>query len=435
MKTRTINVDALGRIEGEAGLMLRARDGVLSDVRLTVFEPPRFFEALLRGRSYAEAPDIVARICGICPVAHQITACRAIENAFGVTIDSAVRMLRRLLYLGEWIESHALHVYLLHTPDFLGLPDAIAVARDHADVVARGLRVKKLGNALLTAVGGREIHPINLRVGGLYSAPAVESLRALVAELEWGRDASIETVRFVSGLEFPDFEPGVELVAVQNPGEYAIDEGRVVSSAGLSVDPREYEHRFTEIHLPHSTALHSVGPEDGVYAVGPLARYNLNRVWLSPVATEAARTAGIADGCRNPFKSIIVRAVELVQACDEALALIRDYERPASAAATVEPCAATGSAVTEAPRGLLFHRYRLDSKGRIADANIVPPTAQNQTIMERDLWQLLSTRMDLSTAALTTLCEQAIRNYDPCISCATHFLRLRVERGAADSAD
>ncbi len=431
MTVRTINVEALGRIEGEAGLTLRLREGVISDVRLNVFEPPRFFEALLRGRGYAEAPDIVARICGICPVAHQITACRAIENAFGITIDPAVRALRRLLYLGEWIESHALHVYLLHTPDFLGLPDAIAVARDHGEVVARGLRIKKLGNALMTAVGGREIHPINLRVGGVYCAPGPETLRALAAELEWARDASIDTVRFVSALEFPDFEPAVELVAVQSPGEYAIDQGRIVSSGGLSIDAREYEHGFTEIHIAHSHALHSVGPEGGAYLVGPLARYNLNRVWLSSAAIDAARAAGIGEGCRNPFKSIIVRSVELVHACDEALALVKEYAPPASPAAPVKAIAGTGSAVTEAPRGLLFHRYRMDAKGRITAANIVPPTAQNQAVMERDLRELASTRMDLPAAALTSLCERAIRNYDPCISCATHFLRLGIESGGS----
>ena len=429
MKTRTISVEALGRIEGEAGLVLRMREGAIPDVRLNVFEPPRFFEALLRGRTHAEAPDIVARICGICPVAHQVTACRAIENAFGVTIDPSVRILRRLLYLGEWIASHALHVYLLHAPDFLRVPDAIAIARDNPDIVSRGLRVKKLGNALLTTVGGREIHPINLRVGGVYSAPAAESLRALAGELEWARDASIETVRFVSGLEFPEFEPAVELVAVQNPGEYAIDQGQIVSSGGLAIDAREYEHIFTEIHIAHSHALHSVGPDQAPYSVGPLARYNLNRVWLSQAAAASAREAGIADGCRNPFKSIIVRAVELVHACDDALALVGRYEPPAAPAVSVEPAAATGSAVTEAPRGLLFHRYRLDGKGRITAANIVPPTAQNQAVMERDVRQLVSTRMDLPTPALTALCEQAIRNYDPCISCATHFLRLTVESG------
>ncbi len=429
MTTRTINVEALGRIEGEAGLVIRMREGAIADVRLNVFEPPRFFEALLRGRTYAEVPDIVARICGICPVAHQVTACRAIEHALGVEIDPAVRILRRLLYLGEWIESHALHVYLLHAPDFLGLPDAIAAARDHGELVGRGLRVKKLGNTLVAAIGGREIHPINLRVGGVYSAPAAPALRALAGEIEWARDASIETVRFVAGLAFPDFEPDVDLVAVRNPGEYAIDEGGVASSGGLAIDAREYEHRFTEIHLAHSNALHSVGPDESPYAVGPLARLSINRAWLSPAAADAARAAGIGDGCRNPFKSIIVRAVEIVHACDDALALIGQYQAPAAPAAPVEPAAGSGAAVTEAPRGLLFHRYRLDGKGRITDAKIVPPTAQNQAVMERDLRQVAGAHLDLATPALTALCEQAIRNYDPCISCATHFLRLRIEGG------
>lgn len=432
MMTRTIKVDALGRIEGEAGLTLRVRDGAVSDVRLNVFEPPRFFEAFLRGRACTEVPDIVARICGICPVAHQITACRAIESAMGVTIDPAVQALRRLLYLGEWIESHALHVYLLHIPDFLGVPDAIALARDHQEVVTRGLRIKKIGNALMTAIGGREIHPINVRVGGLYRAPDAARIQALAGDLEWARDASVETVRLVAALQFPDFEPDSEFVAVQKPGEYAIDEGRIVSSGGLSLDARGYEQAFTEIHLAHANALHSVGPEGGPYEVGPLARFNLNREWLSPIALDAATAAGIGDGCRNPFKSIIVRAVELVHACDQSLALVRRYEPPAAPAVAAEPRATGGAFVTEAPRGMLFHRYRIDSKGRVTAAKIVPPTAQNQGIMERNLRQLVSTRMNLSTAEITSLCEHAIRNYDPCISCATHFLRLRIEEDGVD---
>jgi coenzyme F420-reducing hydrogenase alpha subunit len=428
MNTRSIAVEMLGRIEGEAGLTVRTRDGVVSDVRLNVFEPPRFFEAFLRGRTWAEVPDIVARICGICPVAHQVTACCAIENAFGVTVDPAVRLLRRLLYLGEWIESHALHVFLLHAPDFLGHPDAIALASKQPELAARGLRIKKVGNAIITAVGGREIHPINLRVGGVYAAPDPARLRPLVSELEWARQAAAATATLVAALEFPDFEPGADFVALQEPGEYPLDHGHIVSSAGLSIEARDFEHYFKEIHLAHANALHSVGPEGGPYSVGPLARYNLNREWLTPAAAEAARAAGVWDGCRNPFKSIIVRVIELVQACDAAVSLIGRYERPVSPAVAFEPRASTGSAVTEAPRGLLFHRYRFDGKGRVAQANIVPPSAQNQTLMERDIRQLVTGRTDRPTSELTALCERAVRNYDPCISCATHFLRVHIER-------
>jgi coenzyme F420-reducing hydrogenase alpha subunit len=426
---RTIKVDYLARVEGEGGLVIRVRDGRVVETRLRIFEPPRFFEAFLRGRAFSEAPDVTARICGICPVAYQMSAVHAMEAALGVQVDGPLRALRRLLYCGEWIESHTLHVYMLHAPDFLGYPDAIRMAADHRDAVRRGLALKKVGNEVVALLGGREVHPINVRVGGFYRVPTRAELRPLAERLARARDAARETVRWVAGFEFPDFEHDYEFVALVHPDEYPFNEGRITSSRGLDVPAADWDLHFVEEQVPHSNALHARLRARGAYLCGPLARYALNAARLSPLAREAAREAGLGDVCRNPFRSIVVRAVEVLWACDEALRIIESYEPPPAPAVPVVPRAAVGHAATEAPRGLLYHRYRLDGAGTIVDAKIVPPTSQNQRTIEEELARFVPPRLALDHDALTWQCEQAVRNHDPCISCATHFLTVRVEEG------
>ncbi len=428
MSHKTIKVDYLARVEGEGSLYVKISGDKVTDVKLKIFEPPRFFEALLRGRMYSEAPDITARICGICPVAYQMSAVHAMENAFGVVVDGQLRSLRRLLYCGEWIESHTLHIYMLHAPDFLGYPDAMHMAQDYPDIVKRGLQMKKAGNAIIAFLGGREVHPINVRVGGFYKVPSKQELARLAEQLKWGRDAALETVRWTAQFPFPDFEQNYEFVALRHPAEYPFNEGRIVSSKGLDIAAQEYDDYFVEEHVSYSNALHSVLKDGGAYFVGPLARYNLNFDQLSPLAQEAARTAGLGPTCRNPFKSIIVRSVEVLYAFDEALRIIEAYEMPGQPAIELHPRALAGYAITEAPRGILYHRYRLNNKGLILDAKIVPPTSQNQKTIENDLRYYVAQAINLPEEQLTWQCEQGIRNYDPCISCATHFLKLHIER-------
>ncbi|MEW5702590.1 MAG: Ni/Fe hydrogenase subunit alpha [Candidatus Zixiibacteriota bacterium] len=428
MSGRTIKVDYLSRVEGEGSLFVRIKDEQVVDAQFKIFEPPRFFEAFLRGRHFTEAPDITARICGICPVAYQMSAVHAMEDACGVKVEGPLRELRRLLYCGEWIESHVLHISMLHAPDFLGYPDAIRMAADHPEAVQRALTLKKIGNEIVTVLGGREIHPINVKVGGFHRAPRARELAPLSERLKWGLDAALETVRWTAALEIPDFSGDYEFVALRHSDEYPFNEGKLVSDRGLDIPSREYDHHFVEEHVERTHALHSIRMGGGAYMVGPLARYALNFDRLSPVAQEAARAAGLGPICRNPFRSIIVRAVETVYACDEALRIIGDYEPPPSPAIAVPPRAGTGYACTEAPRGMLYHRYRIDGSGIIRDAKIVPPTAQNQKQIEDDLRRLVQGRLELPQDQLTRQCEQAIRNYDPCISCATHFLRLTIER-------
>jgi coenzyme F420-reducing hydrogenase alpha subunit len=428
-RTRTIRTDYLARVEGEGAMLVKLRDGTVTDVKLRIYEPPRFFEAFLRGRAYSEAPDITARICGICPVAYQMSSCLAMESLAGVEVDGQLRALRRLLYCGEWIESHTLHIFMLHAPDFLGVSSAVELAQVDRGLVETALRLKKIGNDVMRVVGGREVHPINVRVGGWYSTPTRRRLESLVPDLEWAKGAALETVRIVSGFDFPELEHDYELVALSDGDRYPIDRGdRLISSKGLDIPVDEFLDHVIEEHVEHSNALHATLRGRGPYLVGPLARYALHHGLLSADARAAADAAGLEPIVLNPFRSIVVRAVELVHACDEALALIAAYDPPPAPALEVAPPAGTGHGATEAPRGVLYHRYRLDDEGTILDAKIVPPTSQNQKTIERDLFAFASTHADLSDEELRHRCEQAIRNYDPCISCATHFLTLDVER-------
>jgi coenzyme F420-reducing hydrogenase alpha subunit len=428
-RTTTIRTDALARVEGEGAMHVRVRDGAVEDVKLEIYEPPRFFEALLRGRPLADAPDITSRICGICPIAYQMSACAAIEDALGIEVPDPVRALRRLIYCGEWLESHGLHVFMLHAPDFLGYAGAIEMARDgHAELVERGLAIKKSGNNLMRVVGGRAVHPINLRVGGFYRAPTAAELAPVRDSLERSREALVETVRWTGSLEFPDYERDFELLALRRPGEYPIDRGMLVSTGGLDIAPQQFDEHIVEEHVEHSTALHAHLRDGGNYLVGPLARYGLNSGDLSPTAREAAADAGLGEICRNPFQSIVVRSVEMLYAADEALRLIDAYEPPDPPAVEVQPHAAVGCGWTEAPRGTLWHRYELRDDGTIAEARIVPPTSQNQATIEDDLEGFIQAHLELPDRELGLRCEQAIRNYDPCISCSTHFLRVDVDR-------
>lgn len=426
--TRTIDVNYLARVEGEGALHLSIADGRVEAAELRIFEPPRYFEALLRGRDCREAPDITARICGICPVAYLMSACAAIEDLCGVSVPEPIADLRRLLYCGEWIESHVLHMFMLHLPDFLGYPDAVSLARDHGDLVRTALRIKKAGNGIVSLLGGREIHPINVRIGGFYRLPTRAELAPLRDELAWALEAMETALGTLAALDFPDFERDYTFVALRHDSEYPMGRGRLVSSTGVDLPVARYDDYLTEHHVRHSTSLHSRTADGGVVHLGPLARYALNGDRLTSRARAAAQAAGLGPVERNPFRSILVRGVEVVLALDEALRLIDRYAPGDTPAAAIESRAGVGYGATEAPRGVLYHRYTVDAAGLITDAKIVAPTSVNQAVIEADLRHVVEPRLNQPDQALRAVCETAIRNYDPCISCSAHFLKLTVER-------
>jgi len=427
---RLIRVAALARVEGEGALTIRLRDGRVDDVQLRIFEAPRFFEAFLRGRAIAEVPDITARICGICPVAYQMSACHALEAILGFALPDSLRALRRLLYCGEWIESHVLHIALLHAPDFLGYESAIAMAQDrpeYAEKVRDALKLKKAGNAVVDLVGGRAIHPINVKLGGFYRIPGKSELTALAEQLKQVRDIARELVRWTAGLDFPLREHDYEFVALRHEMDYPMNEGRLVSSRGLDLAMDEFPEQFEEYQVPYSNALQCRRRAGGAYFVGPLARWNINADRATPEVRELARETGIAWPCKNPYIGIVVRALETVYAVEEAIRLIESHEPPEAPSLSYLPRAGVGAWITEAPRGILYHRYEADATGHVTHATIIPPTSQNQRQMEEDLIRFAPLVLDLPEDQAAWRCEQVVRNYDPCISCATHSLKLSVE--------
>ena len=426
--TRTIQVDALARVEGEGRFKVKLEGDRVVHSEFSIFEPPRYFEGLLRGRSFRDAPDVTSRICGICPIAYVMGACLAMEDALGWEIPQSIVDLRRLIYCGEWIQSHVLHTHLLHAPDFLGLQDSIELAKSNRSLVESGLSAKKTGNRVMEVIGGRSVHPVNTRVGGFYSPPAVEAIQALLPDLERGEAQSIAALDAFSGFDFPDLEVNYLFVALRHETDYPIAEGRIVSSSGLDIDVAAFPEHFFERQVPHSNALQAVTAEGQPYLVGPLARFNLNADRLPVDLLAMAERAGLVPGCRNPFKSLLARQVETIYAFREAARLARAYVPPEPSFIDAPLLAGIGHGITEAPRGLCYHRYEVAEDGAIVSATIVPPTSQNQRQIELDLVSTVERFHDLDDDDLQWRCEQTIRNYDPCISCATHFLKLDVER-------
>ncbi len=429
MTHRSVEVPVIARVEGEGALHITVEDREIRDLRLEIYEPPRFFEAFLVGRSYAEVPDITARICGICPVAYQMSSIHGLERLFDVRLPAGIRELRRLLYCGEWIESHVLHVFLLAAPDFLGFENAIEMAKAAPDLVKKALEIKRIGNDLMAAIGGREIHPVSPRVGGFSRAPRRRELEPFLPRLEWALGELPGIADFVAGLPHPSLPRPAEMVSLVHPDEYPMNEGHLASTGGRSFDATTFEQVTHEIHVEHSNALHSVMTEtETPYVVGPLARVNLNADRLTPVARECMERTGLSIPESDPFFSMAARVVETAVAIEEAIRILEGYVPPEPSMAEVTPRAGRATWVTEAPRGILYHRYDVEADGTIREAKIVPPTSQNLRHMEEDLRLFLPGALDRPDEELTRMCEMVVRNYDPCISCATHFLRLDLRR-------
>ncbi len=423
-----MRVPVLARVEGEGALDLDFVDGRVTGVRLRIFEPPRFFEKLLEGRHYNEVPDMVARICGICPVAYQMSAVHALESIFGTEPGPWVREMRRLLYCGEWLESQSLHIHLLAAPDFLGFPNAIAMAGQYRDEVKRGLMLQGLGNEIIRLLGGRSVHPVGVCVGGFYHAPDVADVSRLRSRLHDALPMAEELVDWTASLALPYVSQDFISVCLRHPDEYPINEGAVAGSDGLHLPIEAYDELFKESHVAHSTALYS-HYRGRPYLVGPLARLNLNLDRLPASVRANLERTGVPFPSRNIYHSIVARAVEIHYALVEALRILDNYRVPEATRAPVTPRAGVGYGCTEAPRGMLWQRWETNDKGEIVSARIVPPTSQNQARIEEDLREHVEALgVDTAEEVLRQHCETVIRNYDPCISCATHFLKMKVNR-------
>lgn len=417
--SRKIEIGYVARVEGEAGLKIKVSVGQVKELVLDVWEPPRFFEGFLVGRKYYEVPDLVARICGICPVSHMLTALKALEKALGINPSQQTKSLRRLMALSQILASHLVHLYMLALPDYLGYESVVGMMPDYGQEIGRLLRMKTVANDLTRAIGGRALHPVTTVVNGFTRLPSIGELRRLAEALKGIKEDALETVRLFANLPYPDLQSRSEYVALRNPERYAFTEGRVVSSEGLDFAEGEYGDYFQEEQVPYAMAKRSVVKGGGAFRVGALARVNLNFHQLSEVAKEAAGEVGFETPSHNPFHNNLAQALEVLHCVDECVSIIEGLDLKEEERAFAVR-AGEGGAITEAPRGLLYHKYCINDKGVVEGANIVTPTAHNVFNMEKDLRELAPSLLDLSEKEAALRCEKLIRSYDPCFSCSVH---------------
>ncbi len=422
--SQKVEVCYVSRVEGQGAINVEVgTDGEVKRSEFAIFEPMRFFEALLRGRKFSEVHEISSRICGICPITHQITALRAVENAYGLEVSEQTRDLRRLMALSGWIQSHSLSVFFLTAPDYMGYDGVVSMAADHRAVAEMSLRLKKLGNDIGEVVGGRAIHPISMVVGGFTKVPSRADLQPFERRLEEALEDMESAAELLAGFDYPRIGEASELVAISNPDEYAINEGRMVSTEGLDVAEEDYRTQIIEEQVNHSNAKQSKVKGRDVFMVGPLARVVLNGEKLSGRARKLRSEIGFDGDSRDPFMNIKARAVEISHALEESLDIIGKLrvdvaEQPARPHVGV-PC--QGAALTEAPRGLLYHAYGFDKTGVVTGSDIVPPTAHNSAHVEVSLRRLAGQGVT-DGEDLRHRCEMLVRAYDPCISCSVHSI-------------
>ena len=429
MTQLNINVNQVSRIEGHGNIVLRATDGKIEELKWVVTESPRLFEAMLRGRYYDDVAHIASRICGICSIAHSTASIRATEAAFGVQLSEQALRLRKLLYNAELLESHVLHAYFLALPDFVGAGSVIPLVSTHQEAVLRALRLKKLAYNMAEMLAGRKTHPISLMVGGFARLPDMTEFKSIRNRLEAALVDLDETVKLFKTVKFPDFERETEYIALTDPAEYAFISGEIASSDTGVTPVDKYLEVTNEFCVPHSTAKYTRNKRDA-YMVGALARFNINHAQLLPLARKSAAELGLTAPCYNPFMITAVQVVESLHAAEDSLHIMDDIlsrglkdETP-----SVKVRAGRGVGVVEAPRGILFHDYTYDKNGILTQANCIIPTNQNHNNIQKDMEALVPQILNRSEDEIRLTLEMLVRAYDPCVSCSTHLLNVKLKR-------
>ncbi|MGD9518108.1 MAG: Ni/Fe hydrogenase subunit alpha [Armatimonadota bacterium] len=426
----SIFVEEICRVEGHGNIVLNASNGKIEELWLEITESPRFFEAMMLGRRWDEATHISCRICGICSIAHTTTSVRAIEDAFGIEPSEQTLALRKIAYYGEMIQSHVLHFYYLAAPDFLGVPSVFPLVQSHPEEVKRALHLKRLGNDLCKAIVGRHIHPCAYLPKCMPKLPDPKALEDMHRRCVAAREDLAAAVDLFATVKLPDFQREGEALASWHPDEYGMYECQAIKSTqGDLTERRDYRQKIHEYVVPHSHAKHAE-TEQGAYMVGALARYRCNKEQLHPAALAVADRLQLDSYLFNPYAITLAQVVETVHSVEEAIRYLewtlgRELEWEDWG---VKPRAGRGVGVDEAPRGLLIHDYTFDDDGKLTAVNCIIPTNQNLNNIERDFHALVPQIIDRPDAEIQLLLEMLVRAYDPCISCATHLLRVEIKR-------
>jgi sulfhydrogenase subunit alpha len=415
-----IHIHYLSRVEGETSLIMKWEQGIPQEIRLDIFEPPRFFEGFLVGRKFDEVGDIVSRICGICPISHMTTALQAVEDAMGVVPSRQTRRLRRLMCIAQLAASHIIHLYMLALPDYRGHPGFLTMVPEFKREAENFLRMKDAMNGVGECIGGRALHPISMVVNGFTKLPSPKDLETLARSIEKVLPRARETAKMIGGLPTPDLPTDSVYFALRKNGEFALSDGRLVSSTGLDLDVHDYSLFFKEEQVPYAMAKKSFTREGSPFMVGALARMNLKFDQYHEATRDLAGELGVTVPDTNPFHNNLAQALEIHDGMLETLELLSSITLEKEDA-EFKVREGEGMAITEAPRGLLMHRYVVNKRGFIEKADLRTPTSHNFACMEKDL-RALACRYpeDDELGSLRLKCEKLIRAYDPCFSCSVH---------------
>ena len=425
-----INVHHMTRVEGHGNIVIKADNGAIQKIEWQVPEAPRFFEAMVRGRSWMDLQTITSRICGICSISHSLTSVKATEDAMGIQTSEQTHKLRLLTHFAEQLQSHSLHVGYLVAPDLLGVKSVVPLVASHPDVVKTIIRIHRASNEWSDLLGGRTTHPVTIVPGGHLTPFNENDLRELKKTIE---ETTVPDLKALAGVilsvadKLPDFDRPTEYISLSCSEYYSFYDGDIVSTdTDEKVPVQEFERVANEYVSPQSTAKFARWHRDS-YAVGALARFNNNAEQLLPLAAATADKLGLEKGCCNPYMNNVAQVVECVQVCEHALKLLDELLsaglKPEKPNVTVK--AGTGVGCVEAPRGILFHKYTIDEKGNCVEANCCIPTNQNHANIQKDFEALVPKYMDRGQDELRLLLEMNVRSYDPCISCSAHYLDVK----------
>ena len=414
-----VDIDYVARVEGEAAVHFEINDRQLQKLQVNIWEPPRFFEGFLQGRQFDEVPDIVARICGICPISHMTTAIRALEKALGITAPPATVALRKVMALSQLVASHLVHLYMLALPDYHNLQSAAQMMPHLRTDLDRFVRMKEVMNSVNAVIGGRALHPVAMTVAGFTRTPPEREVAELIGRLAGIKEDARQTFRMIAALEVPALQGEAEFVALAADTEYAINRGRLISDRGLEAEEDAYADHFSEEQVDYANAKRTVIKGRGSLMVGALARLNLKSGRLHPDAARAAAEIGFEPPVHNPFYNNLAQAIEIIHGIGECLDILENFAGDA-VWTDIKPREGEGSALTEAPRGLLRHYYAINRRGEVERADIVTPTAHNFLGLEENLRRLIEADIDAPEAEISRRCEMLVRAYDPCFSCSVH---------------
>ncbi len=414
---KTVKVDYVARVEGEAAIVVNI-DGQ-TDLKLKIFEPPRFFEGFLAGRKYDEAGDLVSRICGICPVSHMTTAIQAVEKAMGIKVSRQTDVLRKLMCTSQVVASHLIHLYMLAMPDYYGFPGIVQMRGKFNKQIERLMKMKEVMNGITGLIGGRALHCVTALPGGFTAVPSNGAFAPLLKQLKEIQPLARDVVLEIASLEIPDFHTSTEYVALDNENDYAINDGSIVSTEGLDIPVEDYPQVFKETQTDYAFTKKSAIANRGAMMCGALARMNNKFVKLSDNTKKLAKEAGFSVPCDNPFKNNLAQALEAADGIERCIKLIESNTFK-DEDIHVSIRAGEGASITEAPRGLLYHWFKINSKGVIEQANLVTPTSHNFQNIENDLKKLVEVNKDQESGEIKMLCEKLVRAYDPCFSCSVH---------------